>query len=84
MKKRHTQIFLNKSVYLGLPILEISEIVMYEFWYVYLKPTYNGKSKLCYMDTDSFTEHVKAEDIYEDITKDVEERFDSSNYDLER
>ena len=84
MKKKHTKIFLNKSVYLGLPILEISGIVMYEFWYVYLKPKYNGKSKLCYMDTDSSTDHVKAEDIYEDITKDVEERFDTSNYDLER
>ena len=37
---------------------------MYEFWYDYIKPKFNGKAKLCYMDTDSFIVHVKTEDIY--------------------
>ena len=45
---------------------------MYEFWYDYLKPKYGETVKLCYMDTDSFTVHVKADDIYKDIAKDVE------------
>ena len=45
---------------------------MYEFWYDYLKPKYSETVKLCYMDTDSFTVHVKADDIYKDIAKDVE------------
>ena len=45
---------------------------MYEFWYDYLKPKYGETVKLCYMDTGSFTVHVKADDIYKDIAKDVE------------
>ena len=45
---------MNKSLYLGLLILELSKTVMYEFWYDYVKPKYREKSKLCYMDTDNF------------------------------
>ena len=50
---------------------------MYEFWYDYVKPKYGENAKLCYMDTDSFIVHVKADDIYKDITEDVETRFDT-------
>ena len=56
MKK--TQITLNKSVYLGLAILDINKIAAYEFWYEYIKPKYGKKEKLCYMDTDSFIVHI--------------------------
>ena len=52
MKK--TQILMNKPVYLGLSILELSKILMHEFWYDHVKPKYDEKAKLCYMDTDSF------------------------------
>ena len=52
MKK--TEVKMNKPIYLGLSILEISKILMYEFWYDYMKPKYNDDVKLCYMDTDSF------------------------------
>ena len=45
---------------------------MYEFWYDYIKPKYQGKSKLCYMDTDRFNIHIKTEDFYKDIVNDVE------------
>ena len=45
---------MNKYVYLGLSILELSKILMNEFWYNYIKPKYGEKVKLCYMDTDSF------------------------------
>ena len=45
---------------------------MYEFWYDYLRPKYGETVKLCYTDTDSFTVHVKADDISKDIAKDVE------------
>ena len=48
------EIFMNKPVYLVLSILEISKIVVYEFWYDYVKQKYQKKAKLCYMDTDSF------------------------------
>ena len=57
---------------------------MCKFWYDYVKPIYNEKAKLCYMDTDSLIVHVKTEDIYKDILKDVEKRFDTLHYELER
>ena len=82
MKK--TEIFMNNPIYLVLSILGISKIVICEFWYNYAKPKYNEKAKSRYMNTDSFIVHVKTEDIYKDIEKDVEERFDTSNYELER
>ena len=50
MKKHIIKIFMNKSVNLGLSILEKGEIVMYEFWYNYVKVKYRDKAKLCYMD----------------------------------
>ena len=80
MKK--TNVKMNKPIYLGLSILEISKILMYEFWYDYMKPKYNNDVKLCYMDTDSFVMHIKTNDFYKDIASDVENRFDTSNYDV--
>ena len=74
----------NKPVYLGLSILEISKRLMYEFWYDYIKPKYQNNAKLCYMDRDSFIINIKTEDFYEDISNDVEKRFDTSNYKVGR
>ena len=54
IEMRKTKLKMSKPVYLGLPILEISKTLMYEFWYDYMKPKYNDNVKLCYMDTDSF------------------------------
>ena len=78
MKK--TEIKMNKPVYLGLSILDISKTVMYEFSYDYSKPNYGNNVKLCYPDTDSFIIHIKTEDFYEDIAGDIEKTFDTSNY----
>ena len=75
---------MNKPIYLGLSILEISKILMYEFWYDYMKPKYNDDVKLCYMDTDSFVMHIKTNDFYKDISDDVDNRFDTSNYEVKR
>ena len=63
---------------LGLSILELSQILMYEFWYDYVKPKYGEKAKLRYMDIDSFTVYIKTDDIYKDIAEDVATRFDTS------
>ena len=82
MKK--TKVKMNKPVYLGLPILEISKTLMYEFWYNYMKPKYSDNVKLCYMDTNSFIMHIKIDDFYKDIADDVEKRFDTSNYEVNR
>ena len=57
---------------------------MYEFWYDYVKPKYGEKSKLCYMDTDILIVHIKTDDIYKDISENVETRFNTSNYELDR
>ena len=67
---RKTQILMNKSVYLS--ILELSKIVMYEFWYDYENPKYEEKAKLFYMDTSSFIVFIKTDDIYKDIEEDIE------------
>ena len=82
MKK--TKVKMNKPIYLGLSIVEISKILMYEFWYDYMKPKYYNNVKLCYMDTDSFIMNIKTNDFYEDIASDVENRFDTSNYEVNR
>ena len=82
MKK--TKVKMNKPIYLGLSILEISKILMYEFWYDYMKPKYNNNVKLCYMDTDSFIMDIKTNDFYKDIANDVENRFDTSDYEVSR
>ena len=49
-----------------------------------MKPKYGDNVKSCYMDTDSFTIHIKTEDFYKDIANDVEKRFDTSNYEVHR
>ena len=48
---KRTKVKMNKPIYLGLSILEISKILMYEFWYDCMKPKYNENAKICYMDT---------------------------------
>ena len=73
MKK--VKVKMKKPIYLGLSILEISKIIMYEFWYDYMKKKYGDIARLCYMDT---------KDFYKDIVQDVEERFDTSNYGVDR
>ena len=60
---RIRQIFINKSVYLGLSILESNKAVTYKFWYDYVKPKYGEKAKLCYMDTDDKKINIKMDDI---------------------
>ena len=57
---------------------------MNEFRFDYVKPKYVEKLKLCYMDPESFIVCVKADDIYKDIAEDVEKRFDTSNFELDR
>ena len=82
MKK--TKVKMNKPVYLGLSILEISKTLMYKFWYNYMKRKYGDTVKLCYMGTDSFIMHIKKEDFCKDIANDVEKRFDTPNYEVNR
>ena len=70
---------MNKPMYLGLSMLELSKILMYEFWHDYLKPKYGKKKQNCVI----WTQTVKTDYIYLDFV-DVEARFDTSYYELER
>ena len=74
------KVVINKPVYLGGVILDLSKIVMYEFHYDYMRPKYGNNLKLCYMDTDSLVYHIRTKDFYADIADDVPMRFDTSSY----
>ena len=71
---------MNKPIDLGISILDITKILMHKFWYDYIKPKYQDKEKLCYMDTESFLIYIKTEDFYKGIANDVKKSFDTSNY----
>ena len=75
------KVLMNKPV--GQAISDLSKLVMYEFHYDYMKPKLGGNLKLCYMNTDSLVYHIKTEDFYDDIAKDVNVRFDTSGYSKE-
>ena len=82
MKK--TKVKMANALYLGMSIIDVSKILMYEFWYDYIKPKYGDRAKLCYTDTDSFIIYIKTEDFFEDISDYVERCFDASNYNDKR
>ena len=72
MEMKKTEVKMNKPLYLGQAILDISKTLMYDFWYDYIKLNYGGKARLCHMDTGSFIMHIKTEDFCKDIANDVE------------
>ena len=82
-----TKVIMNKPVYLGQAILDLSKMIMYEFHYDYMKLKYDDRNlKLCYMDTDSLIYEICTEDFYKDIANEVSNilvkrrRFDTSAY----
>ena len=78
MKK--TSLTMNKPVYLGMCILDLSKTIMFDFHYNYIKPKYGDKTKLLFTDTDSLMYEIQTEDFYKDISGDVKNRFDTSDY----
>ena len=78
MKK--TSLIMNKPVCLGACILDLSKTIMYDFHYKYIKPMYKDKAKLLFTDTDSLMYEIETEDFYKDISGDVKDRFDTSDY----
>ena len=71
---------LNKPIYLGQAILDLSKTLMYDFYYDYIKPKYDDRAKLLFTDTDSLCYEITTDDFYEDIAGDVSTWFDTSNY----
>ena len=74
------KVVMNKPVYLGQAILDLSKLIMYEFHHDYMLPKHSDNIKLCYMDTDSFVYDIETEDFYKDTADDVEARFDTSGH----
>ena len=58
-----------------MSISDISKMLLYNFWHDYLKQKYGDRAKLRYMDTHSFIIQIITEDIFEDISNDVEKWF---------
>ena len=75
--KNKVTLTLNKPAYIGMCILELSKVLMYEFHYDYIKSKYGNNSKLLF--TDSLMYELKTEDVYEDFSSN-KEMFDLSNY----
>ena len=69
MKK--TSLTMNKPVYLGMSILDLSKTLMFDFHYKYIKPKYGKEAKLLFTDTDSFLYEIQTKDFYKDISGDV-------------
>ena len=72
-----TKVKMNKPMYLGFSILDINKVLMYEFWYDYMKLKCKNKVKSCYMDTDSLMMNIKTNNFHKDISYDVDKRFDT-------
>ena len=81
MEMKKTEVKINKPIYLGQAVLDLSKTLIFEFWYDYLKPMYGDKIRLCYTDTDGFIIHIKTDDFYKDISAEVDKWFDTSNFD---
>ena len=80
MEMKKTDVKINKPIYLGQAVLDLSKTHTFEFWYDYLKPMYGDKIRLCYTDIDSFIMHIKTDDFYKDISADINKWFDASNF----
>ena len=78
MKK--TEIYFNKPVYVGQAILDLSKLLMFDFHYNYIKRKYKDKAELVFTDTDSLLYHILTDDFYKDISCDLVDRFDTSDY----
>ena len=75
------KVVMNKPVYLGQAILDLSKTIMYEFHYDYMKRKYRDEDlTLCYIDTDSLIYSIRTEDFYKDIADDLKARFDTTGY----
>ena len=74
-----SRLFLNKPVYTGVTILEVSKLLMHDFYYNKMKTKYGGKCEHLYTDTESLLLEIKTEDIYKDMAAE-RDLYDTSDY----
>ena len=80
VEKAKSVVKLNKPIYVGMSILDLSKQHMYSFYYDIMKPKYKNNIRMLYTDTDSFVFHIKTEDVYDDFN-DIKDYMDFSGYD---
>ena len=75
-----TSIKLDKPIYTGFTVLELSKLHMYDFHYNHIMKTYGAhKAKLLFTDTDSLTYLIETKDVYQDMKKN-QSLYDTSDY----
>ncbi|GFT87144.1 uncharacterized protein NPIL_461021 [Nephila pilipes] len=79
IERKKVSLLLNRPIYIGFSILEISKILMYNFRYNYIKSKYDTNAKLLFTDTDSLCYEISTSDVYKDMEKDLH-LFDTSDY----
>ena len=79
IRKSKLALKLNKPTYIGICILDLCKVLMYEFYYDYIRNKYDNKSKLLFTDTDSLMNEIRTEDVHDDFCSN-KEMFDFSNY----
>ena len=78
MKKN--EVYFNKPIYVGQAILDLSKTLMFDFHYYYIREKYNDAAELLFTDTDSLLYLIHTDDFYKDISKDIKQKFDTSDY----
>lgn len=78
----NTVIKMSRPISVGMSVLELSKVLMYDFYYNFMKPKYGENVEMLYTDTDSFMLNVKTDSFYTDMVADIDERYDTSDYPL--
>ena len=79
VKMRKTKVWMNKPVYVGMSILDLSKTLMFSFQYEYVKKKWE-KVEVLYSDTDSLVLKIETDDFFKDISGDVKEWFDTNDF----
>ena len=79
IRKQKPKIIVDRPIYLGFCIFELSKITMYKFCYEEILSKYGSRAKLAYTDTDSFIYHIQTPDLYKDMADNLN-AYDTSAY----
>ena len=76
--------YFDKPIYVGQAILHLSKTLTFDFHYNYILKKYpagaSGEAQVLFADTDSLMYQIQSDDFYEDISEDIEDKFDTSDY----